>query len=68
MATDGDFVVVCTYAERDSAEELIAALRRQRIAAFVVPSIHVWGAWDVLAPARAAMPSRESLDGVLTRN
>ena len=68
MAAGDGIVVVCTYAERDGAAELIAAFRKKKIAAAVVPSTQVLGAWDVVVPARAAMPSRESLEAVLVRD
>ena len=68
MATSGDFVVVCTYAERDGADELVAEFRRKKIEAVVVPSPRVIGAWDVMAPARGVLPSRESVTTVLARS
>jgi len=67
MAPGDELVVVCTYAERGDADELVAAFRRKKIDAVVIPSTRVLGAWAVMAPARGALPSRESVTTVLAR-
>ena len=67
MPTGDVFVVVCTYADRDSADELVGMLRRKKIEAVVAPSPRVIGGWDVRTPARGALPSRESVSTVLAR-
>ena len=55
-------------AARDKAAELVEVFRIKKIGAVIVPSSHVDGAWDVVVPDRDAMPSRESLHGVLARD
>ena len=45
-------VVLCTYPEREHAEQLVALLREHGISVVVVPSDHRVGEWDVTVPAR----------------
>ena len=68
MATDDDVVVLCTYAKRAPALVLVEAFRRKKIEAAAVPSTQMIGAWDVVAPAHAAIPSREGLATLLARD
>lgn len=59
-------MVVCTYATRAGADELVAVLRTNGHSATVARSRHVEGRWDVMVQTGDASPHRQdaSVDGV----
>ena len=58
-------VVLCTYPEREHAEQLVALLREHGTSVVVVPSEHRVGEWDVLVPARDAGRATKMVRGLL---
>jgi hypothetical protein len=57
-------VIVSSYPTRDLADGLVDELRKDGIAAAIVPSDQVDGAWDVVVPTSDALRAKEVADGL----
>jgi nicotinamidase-related amidase len=58
-------LVLCTYPDREHAEQLVALLREHGIPVVAVPSEHHAGEWDVLVPARDSSRAIKMVQGLL---
>ena len=56
---------VSSYPTRNLADGLLDELRKDGIAASIVPSDQVAGAWDVVVPISDALRAKEAADGLL---
>ena len=57
-------VIVKSYPTRDLAGGLVDELRKNGIAAAIVPSDQIAGAWDVVVPTSDALRAKETADGL----
>ena len=57
-------VIVGSYPTRDLADGLVDELRKDGVAATIVPSDQVAGAWDVVVPTSDAIRAKEAADGL----
>jgi hypothetical protein len=57
-------VIVSSYPTRDLADGLVDELRKDGIAAAIVPSAEVDGAWAVVVPPSDAMRAKGAADGL----